>query len=68
MARRRPRIVRALTAFTYALRAIAALVMPGHSPRRYWWHAYHSLLPDRGEGLREAAEAYNRELDRGGRP
>jgi N-acetylglucosaminyl-diphospho-decaprenol L-rhamnosyltransferase len=61
-------LVRALTAFTYMLRALAALVLPGHSPRRYWWHAYHSLLPSRGEGLREAAEAYNRELDRGGRP
>ena len=61
-------IVRVLTAFTYALRAIPALGMSGHDPRRYWWHAYHSLRPDRGEGLREAAEAYNRELDRGGRP
>jgi GT2 family glycosyltransferase len=60
-------LVRVLTAFTYALRAVAALVMPGHNPRRYWWHAYHSLRPDRGEGLREAAEARNRELDRGGR-
>jgi GT2 family glycosyltransferase len=59
--------VRGLSAFTYGLRAIAALVMPGHSARRYWWHAYHSLFPGRGEGLREAAEAYNRELDRGGK-
>ena len=64
-------VVRALTAFTYALRALAALGMRGHSARRYWWHAYHSLLPSRGEGLREAADAYNRQLDRGdqgGRP
>jgi hypothetical protein len=64
-------IVRLLTAFTYALRCLAALVLPGHSPRRYWWHAYHSLRPGRGEGLREAADAYNRERDseaiRGGR-
>ena len=63
--------VRALTAFTYALRALAALVLPGHSPRRYWWHAYHSLFPDRGEGLREAAAEYNRDLDlkeKGGAP
>lgn len=60
-------LVRMLTAFTYALRALAALILPGHSPRRYWWHAYHSLLPNRGEGLREAAESYNRELDLGGR-
>ena len=66
-------IVRVLTSFTYLLRALAALVLPGRSPRRYWWHAYDSLLPGRGgEGLREAAEAYNRELDaqhiRGGQP
>jgi N-acetylglucosaminyl-diphospho-decaprenol L-rhamnosyltransferase len=61
-------VVRALTAFTYALRAVAALVLPGHDARRYWWHAYHSLLPGRGAGLREAAETYNRELDRGGQP
>ncbi len=59
--------VRALSAFAYALRAVAALVMPRHSARRYWWHTYHSLLPGRGAGLREAAEAYNRELDRGGK-
>ena len=56
--------MRVLTAWTYAVRALAALVLPGHSPRRYWWHAYHSLLPGRGEGLREAAEAYNREARR----
>ena len=55
--------MRVLTAFTYMLRALAALILPRHSPRRYWWHAYHSLLPARGEGLREAADAYNRELD-----
>jgi N-acetylglucosaminyl-diphospho-decaprenol L-rhamnosyltransferase len=60
--------VRVLTAFTYALRAIAALILPGRSPRRYWWHAYHSLLPQRGAGLREAAEQYNREREeQGGR-
>ena len=57
--------VRVLTACTYALRAVAAFVLPGHSARRYAWHAYHSLLPGRGEGLREAAEDFNRE---GGSP
>jgi GT2 family glycosyltransferase len=62
--------VRVLTAITYALRAGAALAMKGRDARRYWWHAYHSLLPGRGEGLREAAETYNQQLDlhRGGRP
>jgi N-acetylglucosaminyl-diphospho-decaprenol L-rhamnosyltransferase len=52
--------VRVLTAWTYALRALAALVLPRHSPRRYARHAYHSLFPGRGEGIREAAEELNR--------
>ncbi len=53
--------VRWLTAYTYALRALAALVLPGRDARRYWRHVTASLLPQRGEGLREAAERYNRE-------
>jgi N-acetylglucosaminyl-diphospho-decaprenol L-rhamnosyltransferase len=52
--------VRWLTAWTYALRALAALVLPGHSPRRYWRHVTATLHPERDEGLREAAEEYNR--------
>jgi N-acetylglucosaminyl-diphospho-decaprenol L-rhamnosyltransferase len=44
--------VRLLTAWAYALRALAALVLPRHSARRYARHAYHSLFPNRGEGLR----------------
>ena len=52
--------VRWLTAWSYAVRALAALPAPGHSPRRYWLHARASLHPERGEGLREAAERYNR--------
>jgi GT2 family glycosyltransferase len=54
------RAVRWLTAGTYALRALAALVLPGHSPGRYWRHVMASLRPGRGAGLREAAEEYNR--------
>ena len=54
------RAVRWLTAWTYALRALAALVLPGHSPRRYWRHVTATLHPERGEGLREAAAEYNR--------
>jgi GT2 family glycosyltransferase len=53
--------VRWLTALPYALRVLAALVLPGHSPRRYWRHVTATLNPRRGEGLREAAERYNRE-------
>jgi GT2 family glycosyltransferase len=49
------RAVRWLTAWTYALRALAALVLPGHSARRYWRHVTATLRPDRGEGLRESA-------------
>ncbi len=52
--------VRWLTAWTYALRALAALVLPGHSARRYWRHVTATLHPGRGQGLREAADEYNR--------
>jgi N-acetylglucosaminyl-diphospho-decaprenol L-rhamnosyltransferase len=52
--------VRYLTAWTYALRALAAIVLPGHDPRRYWRHVTATLRPERGEGLREAAQDYNR--------
>jgi GT2 family glycosyltransferase len=48
--------VRGLTAWTYALRALAALVLPDHDPRRYARHVTATLFPSRGEGLREAAE------------
>ncbi len=54
------RAVRWLTAWSYAVRALAALALPGHSPRRYWRHVTATLRPERGEGLREAAEEYNR--------
>jgi GT2 family glycosyltransferase len=54
------RAVRWLTAWTYALRALAALLLPGRSAGRYWRHVTATLRPDRGEGMREAAERYNR--------
>jgi N-acetylglucosaminyl-diphospho-decaprenol L-rhamnosyltransferase len=54
--------VRGLTAWTYAMRAAAALVLPGHSPRRYWRHVTATLAPGRGEGLAEAAARFNRGL------
>jgi N-acetylglucosaminyl-diphospho-decaprenol L-rhamnosyltransferase len=53
------RAVRWLTALMYAERALAAPFAPGHHARRYWRHAAASLAPGRGEGLREAADAYN---------
>jgi GT2 family glycosyltransferase len=53
-------LVRWLTAWPYALRALAALALPGHSSRRYRRHVSAALWPGRGEGLREAAEEYNR--------
>ena len=49
-------IVRALTAWAYFGRALAATVLPGHDPRRYLLHARQALLPYRGEGIRDAAE------------
>jgi GT2 family glycosyltransferase len=55
--------VRVSSAFAYLLRSFAALLLPRRSAGRYLRHAYHSLFPGRGEGLREAAEAYNRRLD-----
>jgi N-acetylglucosaminyl-diphospho-decaprenol L-rhamnosyltransferase len=54
------RAVRWLTAWSYACRALAALVLPGHSARRYWRHVTATLRPARGAGLREAAAEYNR--------
>jgi N-acetylglucosaminyl-diphospho-decaprenol L-rhamnosyltransferase len=57
------RAVRWLTAWTYALRALAALALPERDPRRYRRHVTATLMPARGEGLREAADAYNRTLD-----
>jgi GT2 family glycosyltransferase len=52
-------LVRWLTAWTYSVRALAALALPGHDPRRYRRDAAAALWPERGEGLREAAEARN---------
>ncbi|HEV2775200.1 MAG TPA: glycosyltransferase family 2 protein [Solirubrobacteraceae bacterium] len=52
--------VRVLTAFTYSVRAAAAIALPGHDPRRYWRHVTATLRPAQGEGLREAASEHNR--------
>ena len=52
--------VRALGAWPYLVRALAAVVLPGHAPLRYLLHARQALAPWRGMGLREAAEVRNR--------
>src|SRR3954468_21078621 len=59
--------VRLLTAWTYGVRTVAALVLPNHNPRRYAKHVTATLFPRRGEGLREAAAEFNRRLPPPGR-
>jgi GT2 family glycosyltransferase len=56
-------VVRLLTAWAYALRALAATALPGRDASRYRLHAVQALFPRRGEGIREAAEAHNRRLE-----
>jgi N-acetylglucosaminyl-diphospho-decaprenol L-rhamnosyltransferase len=53
---------RLLWAWSYVPRAVAAVLMPGQEPGWYWLHARRALRPTRGEGMREAAEAYNAQL------
>lgn len=48
--------VRLLTAWSYALRALAATVAPNRSARVMWAHARQALFPSRGEGVRERAD------------
>jgi GT2 family glycosyltransferase len=47
--------VRALTAWSYTLRALAATVIPGRSAPIMWAHARQALFPGRGESLRDRA-------------
>jgi N-acetylglucosaminyl-diphospho-decaprenol L-rhamnosyltransferase len=51
------RVVRWLTAWSYGVRAAAALVLPGQPARVYWAHARQALRPGRGGSIRERAEA-----------
>ncbi len=53
-------LVRALSALFYLGLALAAVAAPGHDPKRYLLHARQELAPNRGDGIREAAEEYNR--------
>jgi hypothetical protein len=47
--------VRVLTAWSYALRALAATVLPHRSPRIMWAHARQALVPGRGQSLHDLA-------------
>jgi GT2 family glycosyltransferase len=53
-------LARALGVWFYLALALAAAAAPGREPRRYLLHARQELAPRRGEGIREAAEEYNR--------
>jgi GT2 family glycosyltransferase len=56
--------VRALTAWAYALRALAALALPRHPAPVYWAHARQALFPGRGESLRDRADQRRRSSSR----
>jgi GT2 family glycosyltransferase len=45
-----------LTAWTYALRALAATVLPNRPAPIMWAHARQALFPRRGESLRDRAQ------------
>jgi N-acetylglucosaminyl-diphospho-decaprenol L-rhamnosyltransferase len=47
--------VRLLTAWSYALRALAASLLPRQPAPVYWAHARQALFPSRGESLRDRA-------------
>jgi len=49
--------VRLLTAWSYAVRAIAATAMPSRPAKVYWAHARQALFPGRGESIRDRAAA-----------
>jgi N-acetylglucosaminyl-diphospho-decaprenol L-rhamnosyltransferase len=47
--------VRALTAWSYAARALAATVLPNQPATIYWAHARQALRPSSGESIRDRA-------------
>lgn len=49
--------VRLLTAWSYAVRALAAVALPNQPARIYWTHARQALFPNRGESLRDRVRA-----------
>jgi hypothetical protein len=52
--------VRLLTAWSYAVRALAGAVLPNQPARVYWAHARQALFPARGESLRDRAQPTGR--------
>ncbi|HVW46176.1 MAG TPA: glycosyltransferase [Solirubrobacterales bacterium] len=48
--------VRVLTAWSYAARSVAAMIIPGQPAEVYRAHARQALFPARGAGIRELAE------------
>jgi N-acetylglucosaminyl-diphospho-decaprenol L-rhamnosyltransferase len=49
-------VVRVLTSWSYAIRALTATVLPNQPARIYWVHARQALSPLQGESLQEKAE------------
>jgi GT2 family glycosyltransferase len=47
--------VRLLSAWSYAVRALAAAVLPNHPAKVYWAHARQALFPARGTSISDAA-------------
>jgi len=45
--------VRLLTTWSYAVRALAATVMPNQPAQIYWAHARQALFPNQGQGLQD---------------
>jgi N-acetylglucosaminyl-diphospho-decaprenol L-rhamnosyltransferase len=45
--------VRILTAWSYAVRSLAATILPGQPAGAYWAHARQALFPGRGESIRD---------------
>lgn len=49
-------MVRLLTAWSYAVRALVAAVLPRQPARVYWAHARQALLPGRGMSIRDGVD------------
>jgi N-acetylglucosaminyl-diphospho-decaprenol L-rhamnosyltransferase len=54
------RAVRILTAWSYAVRALAAIALPNQPAKIYWAHARQALHPNRGESIGDRVERQNR--------